>query len=172
MVVGCKSRLSQSRRAMFDTNAIKMTRATVCAFPSCSLFTQPRPFSRLSLCTFYIYLYRKEEQGREEEMAQEPASPVSLLLSRLGMTRDDLSRHSDQMRQYLASEHTLPVPVPATPAVPTPTTTTTTTRGNKRARPDDDDANPQPGTSTSAHRPAPARDVRSLLIPLPLPTQI
>ena|ERR1700742_3521218 len=41
-----------------------------------------------------------------EESSPLPAtmSPVSQLLSRLGMTRDDLSRHSDQMRQFLVAD--------------------------------------------------------------------
>ncbi|KAH9074839.1 hypothetical protein EDB83DRAFT_2353754 [Lactarius deliciosus] len=34
-----------------------------------------------------------------------PVSPISQLLQNLGMTRDDLTRHSDQMRQFLTTEH-------------------------------------------------------------------
>jgi len=34
-----------------------------------------------------------------------PISPISQLLHNLGMTRDDLSRHSDQMRQFLTTEN-------------------------------------------------------------------
>jgi hypothetical protein len=34
-----------------------------------------------------------------------PVSPISQLLHNLGMTRDDLTRHSDQMRQFLTTEH-------------------------------------------------------------------
>lgn len=34
-----------------------------------------------------------------------PISPISQLLQNLGMTRDDLTRHSDQMRQFLTTEH-------------------------------------------------------------------
>ena len=33
-----------------------------------------------------------------------PVSPISLLLHGLGMTREDLTRHSDQMRQFLDQE--------------------------------------------------------------------
>lgn len=33
-----------------------------------------------------------------------PASPISLLLRTLGMTRDDLVRHSTQMRNFLETE--------------------------------------------------------------------
>ena len=32
-----------------------------------------------------------------------PISPISQLLKNLGMTRDDLTRHSDQMRQFLTA---------------------------------------------------------------------
>ncbi|KAA1468866.1 hypothetical protein DENSPDRAFT_878470 [Dentipellis sp. KUC8613] len=34
-----------------------------------------------------------------------PTSPISLLLQNLGMTREDLTRHSDQMRQFLTAEN-------------------------------------------------------------------
>ncbi|KAI0251430.1 hypothetical protein BJV78DRAFT_1211514 [Lactifluus subvellereus] len=34
-----------------------------------------------------------------------PISPISQLLQNLGMTRDDLTRHSDQMRQFLTAEN-------------------------------------------------------------------
>ena len=34
-----------------------------------------------------------------------PISPISQLLKNLGMTRDDLTRHSDQMRQFLTAEN-------------------------------------------------------------------
>jgi hypothetical protein len=34
-----------------------------------------------------------------------PTSPMSQLLHNLGMTRDDLTRHSDQMRQFLTAEN-------------------------------------------------------------------
>ncbi|KAI0322806.1 hypothetical protein OF83DRAFT_1091849 [Amylostereum chailletii] len=34
-----------------------------------------------------------------------PVSPISQLLHGLGMTRDDLTRHSDQMRQFLVTEN-------------------------------------------------------------------
>ncbi|KAI0058984.1 hypothetical protein BV25DRAFT_1890520 [Artomyces pyxidatus] len=34
-----------------------------------------------------------------------PISPISQLLQSLGMTRDDLTRHSDQMRQFLTAEN-------------------------------------------------------------------
>jgi len=40
-------------------------------------------------------------------MADEPAkpiSPISHLLHKIGLTRDDLSRHSDQMRQFLTTQ--------------------------------------------------------------------
>ncbi|KAG0705569.1 hypothetical protein DFH29DRAFT_1077532 [Suillus ampliporus] len=40
-------------------------------------------------------------------MADEPAkpvSPISNLLQKIGLTRDDLSRHSDQMRQFLTTQ--------------------------------------------------------------------
>ncbi|KAI0272767.1 hypothetical protein BC834DRAFT_362559 [Gloeopeniophorella convolvens] len=36
--------------------------------------------------------------------AKQPISPISQLLHNLGMTRDDLTRHSDQMRQFLTAE--------------------------------------------------------------------
>jgi len=36
----------------------------------------------------------------------QPISPISQLLQNLGMTRDDLTRHSDQMRQFLTTENT------------------------------------------------------------------
>jgi hypothetical protein len=34
-----------------------------------------------------------------------PISPISQLLKNLGMTRDDLTRHSDQMRQFLTAQN-------------------------------------------------------------------
>ncbi|KZV72810.1 hypothetical protein PENSPDRAFT_649406 [Peniophora sp. CONT] len=58
----------------------------------------------------------------------------------MGVTRDDLSRHSDQMRQFLAPENNMPAP--ATPAQPL-----AAPRGAKRPHPDDDDSNPQPSSS-------------------------
>lgn len=36
---------------------------------------------------------------------KKPISPISQLLQNLGMTRDDLTRHSDQMRQFLTAEN-------------------------------------------------------------------
>ena len=37
--------------------------------------------------------------------SKQPISPISQLLQNLGMTRDDLTRHSDQMRQFLTAEN-------------------------------------------------------------------
>ena len=38
-------------------------------------------------------------------LSAKPISPISQLLKNLGMTRDDLTRHSDQMRQFLTAEN-------------------------------------------------------------------
>ena len=38
-------------------------------------------------------------------VSAKPISPISQLLKNLGMTRDDLTRHSDQMRQFLTAEN-------------------------------------------------------------------
>lgn len=38
------------------------------------------------------------------EQPAKPVSPISNLLQKIGLTRDDLSRHSDQMRQFLTTQ--------------------------------------------------------------------
>ncbi|KAG1811530.1 uncharacterized protein BJ212DRAFT_1569917 [Suillus subaureus] len=38
------------------------------------------------------------------EQPAKPISPISNLLQKIGLTRDDLSRHSDQMRQFLTTQ--------------------------------------------------------------------
>jgi hypothetical protein len=39
------------------------------------------------------------------QSSAKPISPISQLLKNLGMTRDDLTRHSDQMRQFLTAQN-------------------------------------------------------------------
>jgi hypothetical protein len=58
-------------------------------------------------------------------------SPVSQLLSRLGMTREDLSRHSDQMRQFLVADDAAFPPERA--ASPTPTPSAARERASSRS---------------------------------------
>lgn len=48
------------------------------------------------------------------EPLAKPVSPISQVLQSIGMTRDDLLRHSDQMRQFLTHDDpTAPRPFPA-----------------------------------------------------------
>ncbi|KAI0923771.1 hypothetical protein AcV5_009232 [Taiwanofungus camphoratus] len=41
----------------------------------------------------------------DSRSGRNPTSPISQLLQTLGMTREDLTRHSQQMRQFLTAEH-------------------------------------------------------------------
>ena len=40
----------------------------------------------------------------EPHSSKDPKSPMSLLLQKMGLTRSDLARHSEQMRQFLSDE--------------------------------------------------------------------
>ena len=46
--------------------------------------------------------------GQADERRNEPDSPIGQLLKHLGMTREDLQRHSSQMREFLTTESTTP----------------------------------------------------------------
>ena len=65
-----------------------------------------------SLPVFFFFCRLQRRQGRHSAMAQadkrrtEPHSPIGQLLKHLGMTREDLQRHSSQMREFLTTEST------------------------------------------------------------------
>ena len=46
--------------------------------------------------------------GKADERRSVPDSPIGQLLKHLGMTREDLQRHSSQMREFLTTEPTPP----------------------------------------------------------------
>lgn len=48
--------------------------------------------------------------GQTDERRNEPDSPIGQLLKHLGMTREDLQRHSSQMREFLTTESTTASP--------------------------------------------------------------
>ena len=52
-----------------------------------------------SLLSFLVHIIMADDPPQRH-----PASPITLLLQTLGMTRDDLSRHSTQMRNILEAE--------------------------------------------------------------------
>jgi len=49
--------------------------------------------------------------GQAEKRPNAPDSPIGQLLKHLGMTREDLQRHSSQMREFLTTE-SIPSPLP------------------------------------------------------------
>lgn len=54
---------------------------------------------------------RPSSMGQTDQRRNAPDSPIGQLLKHLGMTREDLQRHSSQMREFLTTEPTLsPVP--------------------------------------------------------------
>jgi hypothetical protein len=69
----------------------------------------PYPFSPASTCA-----WRTARRVVLSDMSvasakpPPPTSPISQLLQSIGMTRDDLNRHADQMREYLGNNAALP----------------------------------------------------------------
>ena len=54
---------------------------------------------------------RQPAMGQADQRRDVPDSPIGQLLKHLGMTREDLQRHSSQMREFLTTEST-PSPLP------------------------------------------------------------
>jgi hypothetical protein len=54
---------------------------------------------------------RRSAMGKADGRRNAPDSPIGQLLKHLGMTREDLQRHSSQMREFLTTE-SIPSPLP------------------------------------------------------------
>jgi hypothetical protein len=76
----------------------------------------PRPISLPDFSSFpYLHPFdddrdddkeRHSAMGQADQRRNPPDSPIGQLLKHLGMTREDLQRHSSQMREFLTTEST------------------------------------------------------------------
>lgn len=94
----------------------------------------------------------------------EPVSPISQVLLSIGLTRDDLLRHSDQMRQFL-THHDPPTTRPFSadpPEHPAPPAGLTRTRSVSRSHASAHPQTPPPSTPVKAEPVEPAMPLRQM----------